>query len=44
MDSNEIWYEEMQVKFEFGCNPIIIEGVFALELRKLLKNELPIIF
>jgi hypothetical protein len=24
----------MQVKFEYGCNPIVIEGVIALGLRK----------
>jgi hypothetical protein len=29
MDSNDIWY---------GCDPIIIEGVIALGLRKLLEN------
>jgi hypothetical protein len=34
---------EMQVKFEYGCDPIII-GVIALGLRKLLENELPFIF
>jgi hypothetical protein len=46
MDSNDIWYtdEEMQVKFEYGCDPIIIEGVIALGLRKLLENEFPFIF
>jgi hypothetical protein len=44
MDSNDIWYtdvhlEEMQVKFEYGCGPIIIGEVIALGLRKLLEND-----
>jgi hypothetical protein len=26
MDSNYIWYTEMQVKFNYGCSPIIIGG------------------
>jgi hypothetical protein len=30
-----MYHEEMQVKFENGCDPIIIEGVIALGLRKL---------
>jgi hypothetical protein len=34
----------MQVKFEYGCDPIIIERVIVLELRKLLENEFPFIF
>jgi hypothetical protein len=39
-----MYQEEMQVKFEYGCNPIIIEGVIALGLRKLLENEFLFIF
>jgi hypothetical protein len=39
-----MYHEEMQVKFEYGCDPIIIEGVIAVGLRKLLENELPFIF
>jgi hypothetical protein len=44
MDSNDtvfgihMYHEEMQVKFEYGCDPIIIEGVIALGLRK-LEND-----
>jgi hypothetical protein len=34
----------MLVKFEYGCDPIIIEGVIALGLRKLLENGFPFIF
>jgi hypothetical protein len=26
----QMYYDEMQVKFEYGCDPIIIEGVIAL--------------
>jgi hypothetical protein len=29
----------MQVKFKYGLKPIIIEGVIALGLRKLLEND-----
>jgi hypothetical protein len=36
--------EKMQVKFEYGCEPIIIEGVIARALRKLLENTIPFIF
>jgi hypothetical protein len=39
-----MYHEEMQVKCEYGCDPIIIEGVIALGLRKLLENEFPFIF
>jgi hypothetical protein len=39
-----MYHEEMQVKFEYGCDPIIIEGVIALGLRKLFENEFPFIF
>jgi hypothetical protein len=35
----QMYQEEMQFKFEYGSNPIIIEGVIALGLRKLLENE-----
>jgi hypothetical protein len=34
-----MYHEGMQVKFEYGCNPIIIEGVIALGLRKLIEND-----
>jgi hypothetical protein len=34
-----MYHEEIQVKFEYGCNSIIIGEVFALGLRKLLENE-----
>jgi hypothetical protein len=40
----EMYHEEMQIKFEYECDPIIIEGVIALGLRKLLENEFPFIF
>jgi hypothetical protein len=29
----QMYHEEIQVKFEYGCNSIIIEGVIALGLR-----------
>jgi hypothetical protein len=32
-----MYHEEMQVKFEYGCDPIIIE-VIALGLIKLLAE------
>jgi hypothetical protein len=32
----QIYHEEMQVKVEYGCDPIIIEGVIALGFRKFL--------
>jgi hypothetical protein len=34
-----MYHEEMQIKFEYICDPIIIEGVIALGLRKLLEND-----
>jgi hypothetical protein len=34
-----MYHEEMQVKCEYGCDPIIIEGVIALGLRKLIEND-----
>jgi hypothetical protein len=40
----QMYHEEMQVKLKYGCNPINIEGVIALGLRKLLENEFPFIF
>jgi hypothetical protein len=40
----EMYHEEMQVNFEHGCDPIIVERVIALGLRKLLENEFPLIF
>jgi hypothetical protein len=36
MDSNNIiqmYHERMQVKLEYGCKPIFIEGVIAFELQ-----------
>jgi hypothetical protein len=36
----QIYHEEiMQVKFEYGCSPIIIAEVTAHGLRKLLEND-----
>jgi hypothetical protein len=35
----QMYHEEMQVKFEYGCGPIIIGEVIALGLRKLLEND-----
>jgi hypothetical protein len=40
----QMYHEEMQFKFEYGCDPIIIEGVIALKLRKLPENEFRFIF
>jgi hypothetical protein len=40
----QMYHEEMQFMFEYGCDPIIIEGVIAPGLRKLLEHELPFIF
>jgi hypothetical protein len=40
----QMYHEEMQVKVEYGCCPIIIEGVIALGPRKLLENGFPFIF
>jgi hypothetical protein len=34
-----MYHEEMQVKFEYGCCPIIIGGVIALGLRKRIEND-----
>jgi hypothetical protein len=39
-----MYHEEMQVKFEYGCDPILIEGAIALGHKKLLENEFPFIF
>jgi hypothetical protein len=39
-----MYHEEMQVKFEYWCDSIIIEGVIALGLRKILENEFLFIF
>jgi hypothetical protein len=35
----QMYHEGMQVKFEYGCGPIIIGEVIALGLRKLLEND-----
>jgi hypothetical protein len=35
----QMYHKEMQVKFEYGCGPIIIGEVIALRLRKLIKND-----
>jgi hypothetical protein len=40
----QMYHEVMQVKFEYGCALIIIKGVIALGLRKLIENEFPFIF
>ena len=37
----QMCYEEMQVKFEYGCCPIIVGEVIALGLRKLMKMTVP---
>jgi hypothetical protein len=39
----QMYHEEIQVKFEYRCNPIIV-GVIALRLRKPLENEFLFIF
>jgi hypothetical protein len=39
----QMYHEDMQVKFEYGCDPIIIEGGIDLGLRKLLENKCPFI-
>jgi hypothetical protein len=36
--------KRMQNNFEYGCDPIIIEGVIVLGLRKLLEKHFPFIF
>jgi hypothetical protein len=35
----QMYHEEMQVKIEYGCGPIIIGEVIALQLRKHLEND-----
>jgi hypothetical protein len=40
----QMYHKEMQVKFEYWCCSIIIEGVIALGLRKHLENEFLFIF
>jgi hypothetical protein len=35
----QMYHGEMQVKFEYGCDAIIMEGVITLGLRKLLEND-----
>jgi hypothetical protein len=35
----QMYHEEMQVKFEYGCGPIIIVEVIAIAVRKLLEND-----
>jgi hypothetical protein len=40
----QMYHEEINVKFEYGCNPIIIEEVIALGLKKILENEFPFSF
>jgi hypothetical protein len=34
----QMYHEEMQVNFEYGCGPIIIGEAIALGLGKLLEN------
>jgi hypothetical protein len=40
----QMYHEEKQVNFEYGCDPIIIKGIIALGLKKLLENEFLFIF
>jgi hypothetical protein len=35
----QMYHEEMQVKFEYGCGSIIIGEVIALGLTKLFEND-----
>jgi hypothetical protein len=35
-----VYREGMQVKFKYGCGPIIIGGVIALALRKCIENDI----
>jgi hypothetical protein len=35
----QMYHEEMQVKFQYGCCLIIIGEVIALELRKVIEND-----
>jgi hypothetical protein len=35
----QMYHEKMQVKFEYGCCPIIVGEVIALGLRKLIEND-----
>jgi hypothetical protein len=35
----QMYHEEMQVKFEYGCCPIIIGEVIALGLRNLIEKD-----
>jgi hypothetical protein len=35
----QIYHERMQVKFEYGCCPIIIGEVIALGLIKLIEKD-----
>jgi hypothetical protein len=39
MFGTQMYHEEMQVKFEYRCGPIIIGEVIALGLRKLIEND-----
>jgi hypothetical protein len=34
----QMYHEEMQVKFKYGCDSIIIEGIIAIGLRKIIEN------
>jgi hypothetical protein len=40
----QICHEEMQVKFEYGCCPIIIGEVIALGLKKILEMTVSVHF
>jgi hypothetical protein len=35
----QMYHEEMQIKFEYGCCPIIIGELIALGLRKLIEKD-----
>jgi hypothetical protein len=35
----QMYHDEMQFKFEYGCCPIIIGEVIAHGLKKLIEND-----
>jgi hypothetical protein len=35
----QMYHEEMQVKYEYGCCPIIIGEIIALGLGKRIEND-----
>jgi hypothetical protein len=40
----QVYHEKMQVKFEYGCGPIVIGEVIALGLRNVLKMTVSVHF